>query len=371
MNIYAENKGKTDYEKFKWIIAEIDHLINLYVPSWDERFQAWHIKTERFLIRKFGKDSFEHQKFLAIPFEPETITDGAHEDSIRRSWCEEGLRGCRLMFNTLLEDMVDESSAIPRFYDVTNSGIGMNPKGYIRERVDTLIEKCESCQTNATYDEIIYELDELLVSLVGKSHNSYKNFTHIHGTHATHVSKCSALKGVLLGIKSHLELANGNRKYQIFISSTYKDLINYRQVVSDEITFRGHIPAGMENFTACGEELETYIKRVIDDSDYYVLIIGQRFGSNIPLNKNISYTMMEYEYARAKGMRIIPFIYNGNQLLEGNDLDENKQKLDDFISQISKSVPQYFKDENELVRKLTKALDNEMRNYPQKGWIRV
>lgn len=176
---------------------------------------------------------------------------------------------------------------------------------------------------------------------------------------------------MLLGIKNYLELANSNRKYQVFISSTYKDLISYRQVVSDEITFRGHISAGMENFTACGEDLETYIKHVIDDSDYYVLIIGQRFGSHIPTNENISYTMMEYEYAKAKGMRIIPFIYNGDRLLNGNDLDMNKQKLDGFISQISKSVPQYFKDENELIRKLTKALDNEMTNYPQKGWIRL
>lgn len=365
MNIYAENQGKTDCEKFKWIIAEIDHLMNLYVPSWDDRFQAWHIKAERFIIKKFGKDSFEHQKFLDIPFEPSVVTNGADEESVNKMWCEEGLRTCRKVFDTFLEEMVDGPD------DITNSGVDIKPMKYIYEGVDKLIEKCESCNTESTYDEIIFELDELLVSLVGKSHNSYKNFTYIVEARAKNVSKCSALKGVLLGIKNYLEITNSNRKYQIFISSTYKDLINYRQVVSDEITFRGHISAGMENFTACGEDLETYIKRVIDDSDYYVLIIGQRFGSHIPTNENISYTMMEYEYAKAKGMRIIPFIYNGDQLLNGNDLDMNKQKLDGFISQISKSVPQYFKDENELIRKLTKALDNEMTNHPQKGWIRL
>ena len=214
-------------------------------------------------------------------------------------------------------------------------------------------------------------MDELLVSLVGKSHNSYKNFINIIEERAINVSKCPALKGVLLGIKNYLEFVNSNRKYQIFISSTYKDLINYRQVVSDEITFRGHISAGMENFTACGEDLETYIKRVIDDSDYYVLIIGQRFGSHIPTNVNISYTMMEYEYAKAKGMRIIPFIYSGDQVLDGNDLNVNKQKFESFVNQISKTVPQYFKDENELIRKLTKAIENEITNHPQKGWVRI
>ena len=70
-------------------------------------------------------------------------------------------------------------------------------------------------------------------------------------------------------------------------------------------------------------------------------------------------------------MRIIPFIYNGKQSLNGNDLDVNKEKFDSFVAQISKCVPQYFKDENELARKLTKALDNEMKNHPQKGWIRL
>lgn len=242
---------------------------------------------------------------------------------------------------------------------------------YIYERIDQMMEKCEHCREELTYREVIYELDELLVSLVGKNHNSYENFINIVHSPTGYISKCHALKGVLLGIKNHLAIINKNKKYQIFISSTYKDLISYRQAMSDEIAFRGHIPAGMEDFTACGEDLETYIKNVIDNSDYYVLIIGQRFGSSIPADENISYTMLEYEYAKSKGMRIIPFIYNGTQALDGNDLDVNKDKFDRFVSYISKTVPQYFKDENELARKLTKALENEMKNHPQKGWIRL
>lgn len=242
---------------------------------------------------------------------------------------------------------------------------------YVYKRIDVLLQKCENCRSEFDYQEIIYEMDELLMSLVGKEHNSYKNFTDIIVSNASYVYQKYSLKGVLLGIKNLLAIANSNKKYQFFISSTYKDLVSVRQCVSDEIAFRGHIPAGMEDFTACGEDLETYIKHVIDDSDYYILIIGQRFGSPIPADENISYTMMEYEYARSKSMRIIPFIYNGTRVLDGNDLDVNRDKFDRFVSQISKSVPQYFKDENELVRKLTKSLDNEMKNHPQKGWIRL
>ena len=180
------------------------------------------------------------------------------------------------------------------------------------------------------------------------------------------------LEGLLKGLKAHLQLQmNTNKRYQVFISSTYLDLINYRKVVSDEISFLGHIPAGMEDFTACGENLETYIKQIIDESDYYVLIIGQRFGSSLATDENVSYTMMEYEYAKSRGMRIIPLIYNGEHDLAGNDLAVNKNKFDKFVSQVVKTVPQYFKDENELIRKLTKALDAEIKNHPQKGWIRL
>ena len=241
------------------------------------------------------------------------------------------------------------------------------------KRIDELISICSSSRMPEwTYKKVVCEVEGLIVEVAGENSHYMRRFSSIiNGKNITTIDACEYFIGILQALKNHIHIGTKNRKYQIFISSTYKDLINYRQMVSDEISFRGHIPAGMEDFTACGEDLEIYIKKVIDDSDYYVLIIGQRFGSPIPTDENISYTMMEYEYARSKGMRIIPFIYNGKQLLEGNDLDVNKEKFDNFVSQISKSVPQYFKDENELARKLTKALDNEMKNHPQKGWIRL
>lgn len=239
----------------------------------------------------------------------------------------------------------------------------------IYNRIESLIKKCDFCNSDSIYDEIVFEMDELLMLLLGEKHNSYKNFMYIYRAKGSWDSKCSALKGVLQGVEAYLALCG--RKYQVFISSTYKDLVDYRKAVADEIAFRGHIPAGMEDFTACGEELETYIKGVIDNSDYYVLLLGQRFGSHVPGNEDVSYTMMEYEYAKSKGIRIIPFIYNGKDALIGNDMDTQKERFDRFVSEVSKTVPQYFADKNELSRKLTKALDNEFNSHPQKGWIRL
>ncbi|HYI02988.1 DUF4062 domain-containing protein [Hyalangium sp.] len=66
------------------------------------------------------------------------------------------------------------------------------------------------------------------------------------------------------------------RKLQVFISSTYIDLKEERQSAVEAILESGHIPAGMELFAAGDKsQLET-IRRWIDDSDVYLLILGGR-----------------------------------------------------------------------------------------------
>ena len=72
------------------------------------------------------------------------------------------------------------------------------------------------------------------------------------------------------------------KKLQIFVSSTYSDLISERQACVETILSLGHIPAGMELFAAGSEsQLET-IKRWIDNCDVYMLIVGGRYGSLEP-----------------------------------------------------------------------------------------
>ena len=224
---------------------------------------------------------------------------------------------------------------------------------------------------SSEYDKVVYELHPLLTEFVGQEHIIYKNFESIIQSKEYDGTKLLRLRATIRALITIIESKQVDKRYQIFISSTYKDLISYRMSIYNELTSRGHIAAGMEDFAACSDNLDKYIKNVIDQSDYYVLIIGQRFGSTIPYNDKMSYTMMEYEYAKKKGMRIIPLIYNGKASLEGSDLDVNKDKFDNFVAQIAETVPQYFKDENELIRKLTRALEVEMQNYPQKGWIRL
>src|SRR4051812_36796802 len=95
-------------------------------------------------------------------------------------------------------------------------------------------------------------------------------------------------------------MANFHRKkLQVFVSSTFSDLIVERQAAVEAILTAGHIPAGMELFSAGDESQMEVIKQWIDESDVYLLILGGRYGS-IESKRGKSYTHLEYEYALSK-----------------------------------------------------------------------
>lgn len=63
----------------------------------------------------------------------------------------------------------------------------------------------------------------------------------------------------------------------------------------------------MEYFPAANEEQFAVIKRLIDRCDYYILILGGRYGSIEPKTGK-SYTQLEYEYALEKIFLLLRFI---------------------------------------------------------------
>src|SRR5262245_44616510 len=89
------------------------------------------------------------------------------------------------------------------------------------------------------------------------------------------------------------------RKLQIFLSSTYEDLIDHRLAAMESILAAGHIPAAMEQFSPGDETAWEKISRWIDESDAFILILGGRYGSVEP-HSGKSYVQMEYEYALHK-----------------------------------------------------------------------
>lgn len=101
----------TDYEKLKGIIDEIDVLMSKQVMSCDAPFQAWKIKAERFLIKRYGKDSLEHKKFTGTHFAPLMLTSGTTNDAIVRA-CRVGLSTTKAILSTYLEEMIDDEGQL-------------------------------------------------------------------------------------------------------------------------------------------------------------------------------------------------------------------------------------------------------------------
>lgn len=132
------------------------------------------------------------------------------------------------------------------------------------------------------------------------------------------------------------------KRYQVFVSSTYADLKEERQHVIQALMEMDCIPAGMELFPAADEEQWEFIKRVIDDCDYYLLVIGGRYGSVTP--EGISYTEKEYDYAVDIGLKVIALIHEAPEdiPLGKSDIDpELRARLQAFRERVS---------ENRLVR---------------------
>ena len=102
-----------------------------------------------------------------------------------------------------------------------------------------------------------------------------------------------------------------NKKIQVFISSTYTDLIEERQAAVEAILDAGHIPAGMELFKAGNESQLKTIYKWIDESDVYMLILGGRYGTVEPKSEK-SYTQLEYEYALSKNIPVFSVVINNS-----------------------------------------------------------
>lgn len=99
------------------------------------------------------------------------------------------------------------------------------------------------------------------------------------------------------------------RKYEVFISSTTKDLDEERKYFRDYIIHSGHIPVGMEVFEGGARPAWQKIEEAIRACDYFVLIVGGRYGALKPDDPaGLSYTECEYRLARELGKEVMVFL---------------------------------------------------------------
>ena len=163
-----------------------------------------------------------------------------------------------------------------------------------------------------------------------------------------------------------------DKRYQVFVSSTFEDLQEERKEVMQALLELDCIPAGMELFPAANEDQWSLIKRVIDDSDYYILIIGGRYGSTNEEGK--SYTQMEYEYAIRTKKPTIAFLHKNPSMIPSGKCEqdpEKKKKLDDFKALAQKKLVKYWENADNLGSAVSRSMVNLIKNNPAEGWVRA
>lgn len=164
-----------------------------------------------------------------------------------------------------------------------------------------------------------------------------------------------------------------DKRYQVFISSTYSDLKDERSLVMKSIMDLDCIPAGMELFPAIDEEQFEFIKKIIDDCDYYILIIGGRYGSMT--ESGISYTEMEFDYAMSKEIPVIAFLHdNINNIPAGKvDMDSvAREKLEQFREKVKKGrLVKFWNTPENLTSQVIISLTQTIKSYPGIGWVRA
>ena len=163
-----------------------------------------------------------------------------------------------------------------------------------------------------------------------------------------------------------------DRRYQVFVSSTYEDLREERQQVIQALLELDCIPAGMELFPAADEEQWEFIKRVIDECDYYLVIVGGCYGSTD--STGISYTEKEYDYAVERGKPVIGFYHENPGLIPSNkceDDPQNKTKLHDFSEKIKRRLCKSWKSAEDLSGKVSRSIAQLKKSNPAEGWVRA
>lgn len=163
-----------------------------------------------------------------------------------------------------------------------------------------------------------------------------------------------------------------SKKYQVFVSSTYKDLKEERLAVTQYLLKMGFIPVGMEQFSASNMSQMEYIKMMLDDCDYYLLILAGKYGS--VADDGVGFTEKEYDYAIANDIPVMSILIRDIGELPSKkceDTDEKRTLLNNFRDKVSAGkMVDFYTDIGTLTSAVGAAVHRCVRDYPAKGWIR-
>ena len=151
---------------------------------------------------------------------------------------------------------------------------------------------------------------------------------------------------------------------KVFVSSTLTDMLPYRDAIRSAIDRANCKAVGMERFGAASVPSFERCKEELESCQIYVCAIGMRYGS-VDKESQISYTQLEFDYAKSIGMPILAFLLDGKKaVLHEDDFDtgDSAKKLKEFKEKIKASsiTCDFFASAEELEVKVLQSINNEI-----------
>ena len=129
----------------------------------------------------------------------------------------------------------------------------------------------------------------------------------------------------------------------------------------------------MELFPAADEEQFEFIKRVIEDCDYYLLIVGGRYGSLTA--QGISYTEQEYDYALSRGLKVVALLHEKPDEIPFGKSEQHPE-LRDLLKAFRNRVAtdrlvRFWSSADQLPGIVALSLSKTIKMFPAIGWVRA
>ena len=163
------------------------------------------------------------------------------------------------------------------------------------------------------------------------------------------------------------------KRYQVFVSSTFVDLQRERAEVVHALLELGCIPVGMELFPAASEDAWSFIRKIMEQCDYYMLVLAGRYGSVDP-GSGVSFTEREYDLAFELKKPVIAFLHEdpGAILAVHTESDPAlKAKLDAFRERVKKDrLCKFWKTADQLGAVVSRSYTQLISFHPAEGWVR-
>ncbi len=130
----------------------------------------------------------------------------------------------------------------------------------------------------------------------------------------------------------------------------------------------------MELFVAGNEQKWRLIQRIISECDYYVLVVGGKYGSIDPATE-LSFTEMEYDFADSIGKPVMAFLHGEPGQLKGDQIElerDPRLRLEAFRAKVEAArVVRYWTSPDMLPGEVALALMEMREQFPAEGWIRA